>query len=203
MASTKLKAAVAATLAVGAGTALVLQHQAGERLRRDNAALRTELARVTAYAEGARQVAAAPAAPSRPGDELLTLRGEVGRLRRDLADAQRALAAKPPSPAAPPRDEQVAGEEPAKEATKQFGLRRMRQAQLLMMGFHLLSGENEARPLGDLTAAVEKVVANGLEGEGREALESLGSDDFEPTYDGPLAGIANPAEAIVLRERTP
>lgn len=208
MASTKLKAALAAALAVGVGTALVVQHQTGERLRRDNAALRTELARLSAEADAARQAAADAAqraGPVRPGDELLALRGEVGRLRRDLADARKALAAKPPPPAAPARAELAEADDPAQEATKQFGLRRMHQAKMLMLGFHLLSSEDQASPLDDLTAALEKAVAsgNGLEGEGKEALESLGSADFELMYHGTLAGIANPAEAIVIRERTP
>jgi RNA polymerase sigma factor (sigma-70 family) len=202
MASTKLKAVAAAALVIGAGTALVMQHRAAERLRRDNAALRTELARVTAEAEATRQ-AAAPAVPARPGEELLALRGEVGRLRRDLADARRALAAKPPPPATPPRAEPVAAEEEAKEATQQFSIRRLNQAKMLMLGFTLLSAENEAGPLGDFTAAMERVAALGLEDGAKEIMESLNPAEFEMLYQGPLASIANPAEAIIFREREP
>ncbi|MFN0067060.1 MAG: sigma-70 family RNA polymerase sigma factor [Limisphaerales bacterium] len=101
MASTKLKSAVAAILVVGTGTALVVQHQAGEQLRRDSAGLRVELARLSADADAARQAAADAAQradASRPGDELLALRGEVGRLRRELA---RSAARPSPAPAAP------------------------------------------------------------------------------------------------------
>jgi hypothetical protein len=206
MASTKLKAALAAAILVGAGTALVVQHRAGERLRGETAALRAEVARLSAEADAARQAAAdaAPrAGPARPSDELLTLRGEVGRLRRELADAQRALAAKPPPRTAVARPEMVEAEEAAKEATKQFGLRRLNQAKLLMIGFHLLSGENEARPVGDLKAAAETVAAGGLTEELMDAWENLNLADFEPTYRGPLADIANPDDAIVIRERTP
>ncbi|HMO66284.1 MAG TPA: sigma factor-like helix-turn-helix DNA-binding protein, partial [Verrucomicrobiota bacterium] len=208
MASTKLKAALAAAAIVGAGTALIVQHHAGERLRRDNAGLRAELAQLSAEADAARQAAsdaAQRAGAARPGDELLALRGEVGRLRRELADAQRALAVRRTSPAPPARPELEAAEDAAKEATKQFGLRRMHQAKTLMLGFHLLSSEDDAQPVDDLAAALEKAVANGngLEGSAKEALESLGSADFELMHHGPLAGIANPGEAIVIRERTP
>lgn len=207
MAVTKLKSAAAAALILGAGTALVLQHQAGERLRRDHAALHAELARLAAEADAARQAAsdaALRAVPARPGDELLALRGEVGRLRRELAGAERALTAKSLPPAAPARAELAEADEPAQKATKQFGLRRLNQAKLLMLGFHLAGAENEARPVGDLKVAAEKIVASGMvEEERMEDWESLDLADFETIYAGTLADIANPAEAIVFRERTP
>lgn len=117
--------------------------------------------------------------------------------------AQRALAAKPLSPIAPPRPEQAEVEDPAQEATKQFGIRRMKQAQLLMLGFTLVGAVDKARPVGDLKAAAETVATNGLSEEQMEAWENPDLADFETTYAGPLAGIANPAEAIVIRERTP
>jgi len=85
-----------ALLVLGAGTALLLQHQAKVQLSARNRALRAEvdeLKRLQAAQRPAPLARLPSRAPSaRPGDqwqELLRLRGELGVLRRDKLEANR------------------------------------------------------------------------------------------------------------------
>ena len=98
MTATKLKLAFSALVVAGATTAFVVQHQAQEKLRADNAALTQQLAqlqtdneslsnRLTSVSESKRII-------DDPSDELLKLRGEVGVLQRQANEAsQKAQAA--------------------------------------------------------------------------------------------------------------
>ena len=91
MASTKLKLGLAALLAAAVATSLVL-YQTSRELRSENAQLQQEVEQLRV------QLANQPASQSAPGDatemaqlraehaELLRLRGQVGRLRRELAE---------------------------------------------------------------------------------------------------------------------
>lgn len=69
-----------------AGCALVLQHQAGNQLRADNADFQRRLAQLTEEAQAARQAAAQNTEElvrlRQQQEELLRLRGEVSALRR-------------------------------------------------------------------------------------------------------------------------
>ena len=84
---TKLKLAVSAVVVAGVGTTLVLQHQAQNRLRDENASLRAQIEQLNQAAENQRSAnaadrAGANAALSRDEQsELLRRRGEVGTLR--------------------------------------------------------------------------------------------------------------------------
>lgn len=86
----KLKVLIPSTCAVALFVAMTVQHQAMNRLRDENAGLRRRQ-QLTAVAESS---AAAINQPEATGDqqgeklELLRLRGEVGRIRRELAEQQ-------------------------------------------------------------------------------------------------------------------
>ena len=86
MASTKLKVTTITAVLAAAGTALVLQHQAGNQLRADNTDLQRRVAQLTEEAQAARRTSARHAdelADLRQSQaELLRLRGEVSALRR-------------------------------------------------------------------------------------------------------------------------
>jgi hypothetical protein len=146
--------------------------QAAEVARAESARVAEELAR--------REQAAA---------ELLRLRGEVAELRQQLAAATSARVAVPP-PAAPSEAE-------ALEAAKAFGLRRLNESKQMVLGLILFAGEHDDRFPESLELAANWAVNEGVV----PSLEDLPFQEFELLYTGSLREIANPSEAIVLRER--
>ncbi len=100
MTMTKLKASIiSAGVLVGLLTPLVLQHEAGVRLREENRSLREQLARIATDNQAlSNRVVFAPRAPSPNNErlrELLRLRGQVGVLRRQLREIEQAATALP------------------------------------------------------------------------------------------------------------
>jgi RNA polymerase sigma factor (sigma-70 family) len=90
---TKLKLAIGALVVVGASTALIVQHQARARLLIANEALTQQVAQLTTDNESLSSLAASAKKPASPPseqlDELLRLRGEVGRLRQQTNELGR------------------------------------------------------------------------------------------------------------------
>ena len=88
MTATKLKLGFSALVVAGTATALVIQHQAQEKLRAEDELLRQQIAQLkTDNANLSNRVPAKSNSESLPNDqfnELLKLRGEVGVLRRQL-----------------------------------------------------------------------------------------------------------------------
>lgn len=205
MASTKLKIAGAALLITAAGTTLVQQQLSARRLRGENLELHERSEHLANEVELARQVATQNAEAlvraSSPSPELLQLRGEVGRLRQQLAAAQKvtqrpAQAPAAASPAAPVED-------PQKEATKQLGIRRMNEAKFLVLGHVLFAEDHEGRPPDSLEEAVARMKSEKEKGskELTDILQNLRTEEFEVVYKGSFSEIGNPASAIILRER--
>ncbi len=110
MTATKLTLGLTALVALGATTALVVQHQVQKRTQAENEALRQEVTQLKTDNEGLAN-RPAPAAQSQPppdgqSTELLRLRGEVGVLRRQtnelaslLANARKGQSRGPNAPA--------------------------------------------------------------------------------------------------------
>jgi RNA polymerase sigma factor (sigma-70 family) len=94
MTVTQLKLGISALFVAGAATALVVQHQAQEKLRADNTALTQQLAQLqTDNTSLSNRLAAAGDAQSFPDDklnELLKLRGQVGALRQQASELEQA-----------------------------------------------------------------------------------------------------------------
>jgi hypothetical protein len=92
MTITKLKLGLGALVIAGATTALVVQHQAQEKLRAENESLRRQITQLQADNENLSNLAARAKSPLTLSDdqinELLKLRGEVGTLKNQLATAQ-------------------------------------------------------------------------------------------------------------------
>jgi hypothetical protein len=92
---TKLKLSLGALVLVGASTALIVQHQAQEKLRMANEALTQQIAQLKADNESLASLAAQAKKPASPPseqpDELLRLRGEVGLLRQQTNELGRIL----------------------------------------------------------------------------------------------------------------
>jgi RNA polymerase sigma factor (sigma-70 family) len=146
MTSTQFKTAGAALLIAAAGTTIALQQLSARRLRAENVELRQRADTAAEDARLARQAntesAEAGARSSQSQPELLRLRGEVGQLRQQLAAARRTSPKTADQPASAPS---AASEEKAKEATKQFGLRRLSEAKLLVMGFMLHASSHDGQ----------------------------------------------------------
>lgn len=201
MVSTQLKIVVALAVLATAGTALVLQSQTAARLRADNAELRSRVAQLTDDAQTLRQAAARNAESlshaNQPSAELLRLRGEVGQLRRQLATAQKAAtAAKVGGKASG-----SSSEETEDEAAHAFALRRMSEAKTLMLAFILYSSPHADRFPDSIETAVAYLKSEKNDPEMDVTLKNLRADDFEQMYKGSLTNLANPATAIVVRER--
>ena len=105
MSMTKLKVGIiSAVVVAGVSIPLMMQHRAQTRLREANEALRQQAEATSRLAaaneELSKRVALAntppPASNNNPSLEMLKLRGEVGRLRRETTEA--AVAAKTPGP---------------------------------------------------------------------------------------------------------
>jgi len=84
MTATKIKLAIGALIVAGATTAFVIQHQAQEKLRADNAALAQQLAQLQTDNESLSNrfadVGEVKSLSDKQFNELLKLRGEVGKL---------------------------------------------------------------------------------------------------------------------------
>ena len=101
MTLTQLKLALSALVVAGATTALVVQHQAQEKLRANNESLRQQMTQLQTDNETlSNRLATAGNSQSLANDqlnELLKLRGEVGVLRRQL-ESQKTQAAQQSAP---------------------------------------------------------------------------------------------------------
>ena len=86
MTATQIKLGISALVVAGTATALVVQHQAQEKLRADNESLTQQLAQLKTDADSfSNQLVAAGSSRSLPDNqlnELLRLRSEVGSLRQ-------------------------------------------------------------------------------------------------------------------------
>ena len=201
MTSTQLKTAGAALLIAAAGTTIALQQFSARRLRAENVELRQ---RADTAAEDARLergtaagTAEAAARQQSLSAELLRLRGEVGQLRQQLAEARRAEAATRklgPTPSGPTEAE-------AEEATKEFGIRRMNEAKYLVLGMHTYASDSLGRFPESLELAARRIPLGDFDPEQQEIMRNLPVEDFELLFKGSLKSIANPNHAIVLRER--
>jgi RNA polymerase sigma factor (sigma-70 family) len=96
MTATKLKLGISALIVAGMSTALVVQQQAQEKLRGDNAALTQQLAQLqTDNASLSNRLAAAGDSKNLPDEqfsELLKLRGEIGVLQQKTSSFSKKLA---------------------------------------------------------------------------------------------------------------
>ena len=199
MASTKLKITVAVAVLATAGGVLLFQSRTAAQLRADNAELRSRVALLSDDVQTLRQTAArnaeSLARATQPSAELLRLRGEVGQLRRQLATAGKTTST------ASGQEDGKAAEDKADEEARAFAIKRMSEAKTLMMGFHLYASDHADRFPDSIEAAVTHLKSLNQASETEATLKNLRTDDFEQMYKGSLSNVANPAAAIVVRER--
>jgi hypothetical protein len=122
------------------------------------------------------------------------LRGEVGVLRRQVAESAKAQAQLVRQNAATDASNDPAEEEKQHALARQQVIAKMGYARNWMMAFWSHAQENEGRCPEDFTHAISHLPDNAKD----ETL--LATNQFEIVYHGSLKGIPNPANVIVLRE---
>ncbi len=190
---TKLKIA-AGVVAAGMATVLIIESQTSGKLREENRGLRQEIGRLDQLrAENERQaLAKASAPPPQANDqlrELLRLRGEVGGLKRQLAEAAlgRQKVVRPPEAQAEPDAEA--------EQRKEAAIAKLNYTKSWMLAFHLFAGDNNGQFPTNFDQAMTYLP------EEAKALTNLTTGQFEIVYQGSPTSITNPGDVIVLREQ--
>jgi RNA polymerase sigma factor (sigma-70 family) len=213
MTMTKLKAGILGTVVLAAvATPSALLYQSQTKLRQENMSLRQQvdsLAQVAAENERlsnlVMQAQSRAATPRNDLNELLKLRGEVGSLRRQLAEATR-LPAKAAS--VPSRNE--TGITPEEER-KLIGIAKLNYTKQWMLAFHFFANDNEGQSPTNFDQALPylsndaKVEANLKPGEFLPGTPKYGltPEHYEIVYQGSLNGLSNPQNIIVVREKEP
>jgi RNA polymerase sigma factor (sigma-70 family) len=200
MIMTKLKVGIlSAVIVAGLATPLVITYHSQARLRLENQSLRDQIARLGQVdAENERlsnlvrqaEISRASAVPS----ELLKLRGEVGVLKRQLAEnanaqAQLARQAAQTNQPTTPEDE-----EKQNALMKQQFIARMGYAKNWIMAFYSYAEKNQGRYPADFGQAASFLADNAKD----ETL--LATNQFDILYRGSSKALTDPANVIVLRE---
>jgi RNA polymerase sigma factor (sigma-70 family) len=194
MTLTNLKFAVGALTIASVTAAFVVQNQAQTKLRADNGALQQQLAQVQAgNATLASQLAAVSNSVSQSRDrfnELLKLRGQVGLLQRQAADAEK-LRAENQRLTALHEDLATTSEAMDPEARQQAVSReKMSDAREGVLGIIMFSQDNQ----GLCPTNYEQMASFFKSGWN-------GTNDFDIVYQGSLPDISHPADTVVLMEK--
>lgn len=180
------------SLLVIAGAVLfALRHRSLQELKSENARLRLQVEGVTNSPPAAPPAPPANSPETNAGlsdaerSELLRLRGQVGSLRRELAQATNHLAKLSPSPSAAPSsapDEPITSPEEAR--------RKMSAGRQWMLALMIYAGEHKHRLPATLAEAAAFAGTNALAGAEFEFVRT--------NLD--LQRVKSPATTIVLRE---
>ncbi len=201
---TKIKAGIiGAVVLSGVAVPVWLQHQAQLAVREENRALHQQVDQFGAENERlSNQVMRASSAPTADGEqerELLRLRGEVGNLRRQVAEAAKVQAATRKAP--PPAEIANTAEDEVKVA----GIAKMNYTRNWVIAFLLYAQKNQDQ----LPASFEQAAPFLPEQAVAEASQpsavkyGLTPDQLEIAYQGSLSSLANPQTVILLREKQP
>jgi len=188
----KLKCGILGALAVVAvATPLAVQRQSLTRLRDENQSLRQQLEEQLAIERN--QLANAQSNVSQPVEQdhlrdLLRLRGEVGLLKRQLADA--ATVAERSAKAA-----QMQHPDDPQERERQLAMARLSYPKYWMTAFFEYAHQNQDQCPTNFDQALSF-----LPNEAKEQT-NLGPDQFEIVYQGSLQDLTNRQSVIVIRER--
>jgi cell division protein FtsB len=192
-----LKIGTSVVIVAGAALLIYLQYQTQQQLRAENDSLRQQIAQLKSENQDT------PAANSKPTssddfNELLRLRGEVSALRsqtnqiarlqtqnQQLRDAFTNLAKERPRPAGDPSDSQE----------QAFGILQMSTAKQAILGMMLYAGDHNGESVTNFDQVATYFKA--------EDSATTNLSNFDITYSGPLANLANPSSAIVVRQIQP
>lgn len=199
---TKLKTGIAgAVIVAGLGAPLVMSHHSQATLRTENQSLRDQIARFgQIVAENERlsnlvmEAESARTKANTVPSELLKLRGEVGLLKRQLAEDAQAKAQIARQAEQTNQASSTEEEEKQKAIMKQQVIAKMGYAKNWIMAFYLYAEKNEGRYPADFSQASTLLPDNAKD----ETL--LATNQFDILYHGSSAALTDPANTIVLRE---
>lgn len=197
MAMAKFKYGMIGTLILaGVATPLVLQHQAQIKLQEENQSLRQridQLGELAAENERLSNLLAETKSPVAQGQlgDLLKLRGEVGTLKRQLAEATAAQDKHSQSPPAQPGGDSA-------EQEKEMAMARLSYPKYWMLAFSEYAAQNQGMcPTNfEQLASFLPFLPEQAKGQTR-----LTPDQFEIVYQGSLNDLTNRQSVIVIREK--
>jgi len=191
---TKVKAGILGAVLLGSiATPLVVHHQAEVKMRAKDEQLRQaneQLTQVAAENERLSNLLARSSSdvPQSQVNDLLRLRGEVGSLKRQLAEAQKGAQRNATSPTAQPQNE-------AEDQQKEFALARLDFPKYWMLAFFLYSAQHQAQCPTNFEQAAAFLPQEFTNRHG------VMPDQFEIVYQGALNVVTNPQSVIVIREK--
>ena len=193
-----LATTLASALLAGGGVYFVQQRQADD-LRQANQALAAEMGKIRQARDSALSAVIAKNDEleqwQKKQSELLRLRGEVGLLRQQAKDLEkarienqqlRATLAK----AAQPSQKSAAESESEEQLQASQVMIAMNHTKQLVLGMHNYAGEHQ----GQLPASVAHLADAGH-------AENL--DQFELVLQGTLTNVANPSQTLAVRQKLP
>jgi RNA polymerase sigma factor (sigma-70 family) len=191
IAMTKLKLGVVSALVAVAAIPLWMQHRSVTKLREENESLRLQaqqLAALSAENDRLSNLLAKADSSATPdqSSELLKLRGEVGGLRRQLAEAAKQEKTKAAVP------QQSAAQDP-KEQQKEVAIDKMNYTGGWMLAFMKYAEDHQ----GEFPTNFE--MATSFLGGWTNA--NMAPEQFQIVYQGSRNAITNPQSVIVLREK--
>ena len=212
---TKLKMAVAGMVLVG-GIAIpvAIQHRSQLQLQEQNRQLLQQVQDLIAANQTlSNRVSQASAKPKFDADqerELLKLRGQVGSLKRQLAESGKAQAVK--AGAAKTIESQ---ENTSEEQNRQVAIAKMTYTKAWMLAFFLYSEKNQGQFPTNFNQAVTfwpsdlKISADEKGETPLQPDESVSGtpqyglvpDNYDIVYQGSIKTLTNPATVIVIREK--
>lgn len=192
MAMTKLKVATGVVVA-GLLTAAVWQYQSNAKLRNENRALGEQVGQLEQLREENAHLAAKPKVEpvlnQDQKNELMRLRSEVGRLRKEVAAAAKVQSKK--TQTARQESPQISPEEEAQQAK----MMKLSHGKNWMLSFIMFANDHKGQLPTNFDQAMN-YVAN------ENASDMAAStNQFEIVYRGSYKAVAKPSETIVLREQ--
>jgi len=193
LAMTKVKLAISAIVAASVAVPFWMQHRSLSEVRQENESLRQrveQLAQTEADNERmSNQLKQATASlPADQLNELLKLRGEVGGLRRQLAETIKQPRAKAFVPLQPASLD-------SREQQKELAIAKMNYTKHWMVSFVKYADQHE----GQFPTTFEQAAAfmpDEIKGQ-----TNLATDQFEIVYQGSMKDIEQPMKMIVIREK--
>ena len=193
MTTAQIKLGLSALVVAGAATAFVVQHQMQSRLLAENQSLRQQLAESQSDNEDLSNRLAEASDAKRLSDEqfneLLRLRGEVGRLHQqtnELGESQASLETSLQEALA----RQPADENSASNEQRQMAIAKINDARSIATTFIMYASDNQ----GLFPTNYNQTAAY------TNRFPISGTNDFEVVFQGSLNGITNPGDIIVVQE---
>ena len=187
---TKLQIGLVGILVAGAATSLVMQHRSLVKVREENSLLEQKVGQVAAENEQLSRTQSKTDQPMAQDQlrELLRLRGEVGGLRRQLAEVARLRERNTQASPAQTQDDPV-------EQERQVSMARLNYPKAWMLAFSQYADQNQ----GQCPTNFEQAVS--FFPEEAKDQTNLAPDQFEIVYQGSLNDLTNSQSIIVIREK--